>query len=181
MNITINTDVLQRHNLPLGEFLALLIGYYDVDYKQCCKKLVDAGIAETNLYNPTSIVLSDNSKDLVASIIVDSNEKVIGSKIDFTALATTLQNLYPQGIKPGTSYKWRGETSVIAQKLKTLVAVHDFTFTEEEAIAATKGYLSSFPDDQTNMRLLKYFILKTDSNGNVDSPFMSGIEYIRQS
>lgn len=176
MKITINTDVLQRNNLSLGDFLVLLMGYYDVDYKQCCNKLVREGIAEHNLYNPPSIVLSDNSKDMVAKIVIDSDDQVINSKIDFTRLATTLQELYPQGLKPGTTYDWRGKTSVIEQKLKTLVALYGFTFTEQEAIDATKEYLSFFKDDKSHMCLLKYFILKTTNDGTIDSPFMTIIE-----
>ena len=176
MNITVNTDVLQRHKLSLGEFLVLLMAYHDVDYKECCSRLVETGIASNNLYNPPNIVLSDNSKDLVARIIIDSNEKVIASKIDFTKLANKLIDLYPQGKKPGTTYNWSDSTSAIANKLKTLIAVHGFTYTEEEAIEATKKYISYFDKDKTPMRLLKYFILKTSKDGTIDSPFMSIIE-----
>ena len=176
MNITINTDVLQRHKLSLGEFLVLLMAYHEVDYKECCSRLVEIGIASNNLYNPPNIVLSDNSKDLVARIIIDSNEKVIASKIDFTKLANELIDLYPQGKKPGTSYSWRDNGSVIEQKLKTLIAMHGFTFTEQEAIDATKEYIASFGEDKTHMHLLKYFILRTDKDGNIDSPFMTIIE-----
>ena len=177
MKITINTDVLQRNHLSLGDFLVLLMGYYDVDYRQCCNKLVEEGIASSNLYDKPSIVLSDNSKDLVARIIIDSDDKVIKSDIDFTRLAISLQCLYPQGLKPGTTYDWRGKTSVIEQKLKTLVAIHGFIFTEQEAVDATKEYLSSFTDtDKTHMQLLKYFILRTNKDGNVSSPFMTIIE-----
>ena len=176
MNITINTDVLQDYHLSLGDFLVLLMGYYDVDYKQCCDKLVGTGIASKNLYNPLSIVLSDNSKDYVASLITDCNPAVIESKINFPVLATQLRELYPQGKKPGTSYSWRDNGSVIEQKLKTLIAMHGFTFTEQEAIDATKEYVASFGEDKTHMHLLKYFILRTDKDGNIDSPFMTIIE-----
>ena len=54
MNITINTDVLQDYHLSLGDFLVLLMGYYDVDYKQCCDKLVGTGIASKKTLFPLS-------------------------------------------------------------------------------------------------------------------------------
>jgi hypothetical protein len=176
MKITINTDILQREHIPLGDFLVLLIGYYNVDYKGCRDYLVSKGIANNNVFDNTSIVLSDNSRNLVAKILVESDDRVIHSNIDFTELATKLQAIYPAGNKPGTSYKWRGETEEIVQKLQTLVALFDFAFTEEEAIGATKRYVESFKDAQY-MSLLKYFILKTNKESHdVSSMFMTLIE-----
>ena len=51
---------------------------------------------------------------------------------------------------------------VIAQKLKTLVAKFGCSFTEEEALEATKKYIESFNGNYTYMRILKYFILKDE-------------------
>jgi hypothetical protein len=61
-----------------------------------------------------------------------------------------------------------------------LVAKYGYTFTEEEAITATKAYIQSFNGDYRYMQLLKYFILKSVNNpsGDVEikSEFMSYIE-----
>lgn len=176
MKITINDEVLKKEHLSIGELLILLLGYYDINYDDCCSKLIDKHIASINVFNPTSIVLSDNSRNLVAKILMESNDKVRNSGIDFMELATKLQAIYPPGNKPSTTYTWRGKTEEIAQKLRILVAQYDFSFTEEEAINATKQYVESFEKAEKHMRLLKYFILKTGSKEDIDSMFMTLIE-----
>lgn len=139
MNITINTKVLQENHLSLGDFLMLLIGFYGIDYKKCLENLVGNGIISPNVWGDNSVVMSNNTKDMIANILVNSDEKVVNSPIDFKSLALKMQECYPEGCKPGTSYEWRGKTEEIALKLKTLIAIHDFSFTEEEALKAVKN------------------------------------------
>jgi hypothetical protein len=184
MKITINTEVLKKQHLTMGEFLVMLIGYYDVKYKEVLDKLVEDGIVHPNVFVPYDMVLSNKTKNRVASILLESDEKATDCGIDFESLAEELQEIYPEGNKPGTTYSWRDETEVIAQKLRTLVVKYDFTFTKEEAIQATKEYVSFFKDKDTkNMQLLKYLILKTrksEGGSDVDSMFMSLIEKDRE-
>lgn len=170
MKIFIDTDVLGRHHLTLSEFLVLLMGYHSLNIVDSIQHLIKENIVQPNLFDDTSIILSNNTKDLVSRIIVESNPKVMTSNIDFLSLAAKLQSLYPEGCKPGTSYSWRDSTSVIAYKLMTLVAQFDFSFTEQEAVDAVREYVSTFTDTQ-HMQLLKYFILKA-TNAN-DSGFTS--------
>lgn len=181
MNITINTKILQKHNLSLGEFLLMLLGYFEIDLEDCHNTIIRKALAERNVMKNMGIILSNNNKDLVAQILLESNEKVINSGIDFEELATELMNCYPQGNKPGTTHKWRGTIDMIAQKLRTLVAVHDFQFTPEEAIQATINYVSSFEPPYQDMLLLRSFLLTTkktpiDGFGEINSLFMTYIE-----
>lgn len=180
MNITINTEVLRRHNLSLGEFLIMLIGYFDIDVKACQDSIIEKHFAEKNLFKDIGTILSNNSKDLVAQILMESDERVIRSGIDFIGLAEKLQACYPPGIKSGTTYSWRGDAEVIAQKLRTLVAVYGFTFTEDEAVGAVNTYLESFKAPCKDTLILKNFILRTrkDSEGKaeMESLFMTTIE-----
>lgn len=180
MKFTVNTDVLQHEHLTMGEFLVLLIGYYSVNYKECLDRLITNKLVSTNVFNPNEIVLSNNTKDLVTSILVSSDDKITNSNIDYTALAKKLQALYPKGNKSGTSYSWISLTPLIAQKLRTLVVEYNFSFTEQEALRATEEYVKSFSDDKSHMQLLKYFILKTSKNNNMESMFMTIIENNRQ-
>lgn len=180
MKFTVNTDVLQHEHLTMGEFLVLLIGYYSVNYKECLDRLITNKLVSTNVFNPNEIVLSNNTKDLVTSILVSSDDKITNSNIDYTALAKKLQALYPKGNKSGTSYSWISLTPFIAQKLRTLVVEYNFSFTEQEALRATEEYVKSFSDDKSHMQLLKYFILKTSKNNNMESMFMTIIENNRQ-
>lgn len=180
MKITINTEILKKHHLSLGEFLLMLIGYYNVDYQECYNSIIEKSIVEKNLFKELGIILSNNSKDLIAKILMESDEKAVNSSIDFDSLAEKLQQLYPQGIKAGKTYEWRGKTEDIAQKLRVLVVVHNFSFTEQEAIDAVKEYVSSFTPPFTCMHTLVNFILcnKKNSTGHyeMESLFMTIIE-----
>ena len=184
MKITINTDVLHEENLSLGDFLTLLIGYYDIDYKDCLYKMIEFELAAPNVFHEDSLILSDNTKNLVARLLMASADKAKNSGIDFNSLAKKLQSIYPSGVKPGATYAWGDQEDIIVLKLMTLFVKYDFTFTEEEAIKATEEYVNSFKDQQDKMMLLKYFILKTtkseDGWHNVDSMFMTIIENNRQ-
>jgi hypothetical protein len=184
MKLTINTDVLSKENITLGEFLVMLMGYYKVNYKECFDKLVDTGIIQPNLFKELDIVLSEKSKSLIQRLLVESDDKIVNCGInDFESLARALQMIYPHGNKPGTTYSWRGEIEEIAHKLRALIVEHNFRFTEKEAIDAVKEYVNSFKDFKY-MHLLKFFILKTYSNEvghkEIDSLFMTIIENNRE-
>ena len=69
MKFTVNTDVLQHEHLTIGDFLVLLIGYYGINYKECLDKMLANKLINTNVFNPNEIVLSNNTKDLVTSIL----------------------------------------------------------------------------------------------------------------
>lgn len=179
MKLTINSKVLEKYNLTFGEFLVMLIGYFGTDYDEFYDRLVKKGFVEPNVFKKCSVVLSDNSKNMVAEILMSSDDKAINSGIDFESVAKAMQMAYPDGKKAGTTYDWRGNTAEIAQKLRTLVVKHNFIFTEKEAIAAVREYVNSYKPPYADMRLLKYFILKTAySNGNIEvnSDFMTIIE-----
>lgn len=177
MKITINTEVLQKEGLSLNDFLVLLIGYYDVNYRETLDNLKDKGVIQPSLFNKMSMVLSNNTRDYVASILVKCDEKVMECGIDFMHLARKLQAIYPQGNKPGTSYSWTGDTETIALKLRILVSKYDFAFTEGMAINATKEYVSLFGEDKKKMLLLKNFLLRTNTgNHEMESMFMTILE-----
>ena len=184
MKITINTDVLRKYNLSLGQFIVLLAGYYNLDCQRIHDELVNEGLAERDLFKGFPPVLSDNTKNLIAKIIVESDDRIQSCGIDnFQKLALDLQEIYPTGNKPGTTYAWRGKTDEIVQKLQTLIVKYNFTFTEDEAIAAVHEYVDSFKDYKF-MSLLRNFILTTrkdeDGKYEIDSLFMTIIENNRE-
>lgn len=180
MRLTIDTNILLKYKLTLGEFLLLLIGYFEIKAKESRNKLIFKNIGEEDWRDEYSLILSDNTKNLVAKILIESNPKLDKSPVkDFNVLALQLINIYPEGSKEGTTYSWRGTVEEIAQKLRVLIVQYDFIYTEEEAVQATKQYVSSFKDDKTHMKLLKYFILKT-KNEEISSDFMSIIENNRK-
>ena len=183
MNISINTKVLARHNLSLGEFLIMLLGYFGIDYTDEYASLLNKDVISKNLFKEMGIVISDNTKKLITKILVESDDKLAKCGIDFPSLAVQLQLLYPEGNKPSTTYTWRGKTEDIILQLEILVSIYDFQFTEEEAIHAVQEYLASFDKLDKHTKLLKNFILKVDKDKgtviDMESLFMTYIENFR--
>ena len=180
MRLTIDQAVLDKHDLTVSEFMVLYLTANSVDINSCMDSLVAKGLADRNLFAEGNIVLSDKVKDLVTTIAIDSDKSVVDKDAEFIELANELREMYPAGRKEGTTYMWRGTTAEIAKKLKTLVVKYKYSFTREQVIKATKAYISSFNGDYRRMRLLKYFILKSekdaDDNINVTSDLMTLIE-----
>lgn len=177
MNITINEAVLEKYNLTLDEFLVLYLCSKEVDIENIIKQLIEDKVVDRDLHNKVSAVVSNNTKELIASIIIDSDKTTINKDVEFNDLAKKMRDLFPEGRKEGTTYYWRDSVAIIARKLKTLVAKFNAKFTEEQALEATKKYVESFNGDFRYMQLLKYFILKTDKNtGEIRSDFLSLIE-----
>lgn len=180
MRLTIDQTVLEKHDLTVSEFMVLYLSANSVNIKSCMDSLVAKGLADKNLFSEDSIVVSDKVKDLVSTIAIDSDKSVIDKDAEFIELANELRELYPAGRKEGTTYMWRGTTAEIAKKLKTLVVKYKYSFTREQVLKATKEYISSFNGNYKKMRLLKYFILKSerdaDDNVNVISELMTLIE-----
>lgn len=180
MRLTIDQVVLDKHDLTISEFMVLYLMANKVSIKTCMDNLVAKGLAGRDLFTEGSIVLSDKVKDLVSTIAIDSDKSVIDKDAEFIELANELRELYPAGRKEGTTYMWRGTTAEIAKKLKTLVVKYKYSFTREQVIKATKEYIGSFNGNYKKMRLLKYFILKSerdaDDNVNVTSELMTLIE-----
>lgn len=183
MRITIDTKVLDKEGISLGEYLMLLMSFYGINYKDAFYKAVRHELLSPDVFEEGSSVLSDNVASKVVRILMASDDVVQTSNIDYKDLAQKLQDIFPSGCKEGTSYPWKSSVDTVALKLMTLVFNHHFTFTEKEAIEATKMYVAAFNGDRKRMQLLKYFILKTykDDAGEKDisSPFMTIIENIR--
>lgn len=173
--VSINKDVLEKNNLSMDEFLVLLLTYNKANIQEVKQSLVEKGLADFSVFDD-ELVISSTTKDLITSISIDSDVKVLSKDKEFRELADKLKELFPKGKKAGTTYMWRDSTAVIARKLKTLVVKYEYEFTEEQAIKATKAYVESFNGDYTYMQLLKYFILKTLPDGEIKSDFMSYIE-----
>lgn len=173
--VSINKDVLEKNNLSMNEFLVLLLTYNKANIQEVKQSLVEKGLADFSVFDD-ELVISSTTKDLITSISIDSDVKVLSKDKEFKELADKLKELFPKGKKAGTTYMWRDSTAVIARKLKTLVVKYDYQFTEEQAIKATKAYVESFNGDYTYMQLLKYFILKSLPDGEIKSDFMSYIE-----
>lgn len=80
-----------------------------------------------------------------------------------TALAESLQNLFPEGVKQDTGIYWRGNKELIKNKLMRFIEKYGIS-DELLIIRAAQQYVMDH-DDLTYMRTLPYFIEK---DGNSD-------------
>lgn len=180
MKWTIDSNILDKYNLSMDEFVLLLFLARGGNVQECMNSLLAKKWAERNIFHPDQVVLSLETKETVQGILLDSDRLVNGKQDDFESLANQLREIFPKGNKAGTNYNWRGSTAEIARKLKNLVVKYGCKFTDEEAIEATKAYVASFNGDYKYMKLLKYFLLKTPRNNNgdveIESDFMTYLE-----
>ncbi len=180
MKLTIDKEVVEKNNLSMEDFLLLLIIANGGDVHKIISSLIERKWIQQGIFNKNQMLLSLAVKDTIQTIILDSAKTVEGKEDYYNSLANKLRDIYPKGVKPSTNYQWRGSTAEIAKKLKNLVVKYNCTFTEEEAIEATKAYIASFNGDYRYMKLLKYFLLKIPTNNNgdieIDSEFMSYLE-----
>lgn len=177
MKYVLNLDEIRKGEIPINMALYLISIYFEAEIQN--NQLEDKARAEgylTTQYGKT--VLTVEGINLVEDVFLNSEFKESFSEEDrYDNLAKKLQELFPKGKKPGTNYMWRDSYSIIARKLRTVVKKFGIGFTDEEAILATKKYVDSFKGDYRYMQLLKYFILKKDTNTlEESSQFLSYLE-----
>jgi|GEM_PF-5895506 len=99
--------------------------------------------------------------------------------IDLDELTKEITALYPKGLKPGTPYRWKCNPKEVKDKLSRFFMLFgDNNITKEEVIQATKNYLNRM-EYNTLMRLLKYFILKNNSDRDKESDLYTEICMLR--
>lgn len=177
MKITIDESIIQRYNLTLEEAVALFLFSRRANIHNIMDSLVEKEVAERNLFDDGELVLNSRCREIVSSILIDS--ELTKPQLDrFDALASTLISIYKEygfkGRKSGTTYPWCDSVAIISKKLKTAHKLE--AFTDEQAIKATRAYIEAFNSDYKFMELLKYFIIKKDNNKDeLRSSLLSGI------
>lgn len=188
MKYVIDSEVCEKHGISIEAVLYLLALVLNKSITQDTIKeawrlgaiMVHESTPEGNI---KVVSLEKKGRDIIGEILTDSAYDPSDGKERFLNLAEKLIELYPKGKKEGTAYMWRDSKSVIAKKLETLAKKLEKTtgqtFTDEQAINATKKYVEGFNGNYTYMQLLKYFISKrTIVEGTIDetSQLMSYIE-----
>ena len=137
-------------------------------FKHLCYSLLEKG----------KVALAENCVQ-EKKVLKRAVTKAIKDRCD--ALAPLLMEIYPSGKKPGTNIQWRGYKGGNSEKLQKLITTGN-DFTDEEAIEATKAYVTGFNGMYTDMRCLPYFLGKRELvGGEVKSScdFMTYVEDIR--
>ena len=101
MNISISEKVLSKYGLSLEEFLLLYLCSREINLTSLAESLVNKGLANRDLKDSSSVVVSDNAKDFIASILISYAKVVLDKHSDFSELANKMRELFPAGRKAG--------------------------------------------------------------------------------
>ena len=156
MKYTIDEDVCVKHNLTVAETLCLLAckscgNIYSLIEEMKSKELLSK---QGNPY-PTP-----HWDEELSGVLLESDASVPSIE-RCTELASQMRLLFPKGIKTGNS-AWRGNVREVALRLQKFFKLYGNKWTDEEIIDATKRYVQHFDSDRTTMRILKYFVMKSD-------------------
>lgn len=179
MKITISDGALDKKGLSPEQAFLLLAIKQNPDINTVFKSMLDLGYIKPSIDDNTGIthfrVNSEIDKKLQEALI--ASDRDIPTITDLEELAMKMKELYPSGVKPGTNnILWKSNKREVVIKLQKFMKMYKYSYTDsegndkernytyEEILTATKIYVDSFINDNTTMRVLKYFILKKDPN-----------------
>ena len=169
MKVTFSTSQIKECTVDVALYLISLALGCEIT-QDTIERAEDLGYSKYGKLTRKNII-TESGKKLISEILL-STEESKEDKDRLTILAEQLWALYPKGRKPGTNLMWKDSVPMIAQKLRTLnkkCKEFGISFTNEEAVAATKRYMESFNGDYTYMQVLKYFIFKKDREKGEDT------------
>lgn len=167
MKITIDEAVCKKHNLSFAEVIGLLLvrstdnAYSFLSELEAQEKIVKVGEPPQE-----DLLITNRWDDEVSAIILESDD-TIPSVEELTKLAENLREIFPKGMKVGSS-AWRGNVREITLRLQKFYKLYGKQYSPEDILNAAQKYVDSFPNDRTKMRILKYFILKHDKDSGED-------------
>ena len=164
MKYIIDEKVCEKHNLTITEVLCLLfLKSCDGNYSDVVSKLIkEEKIIESNTLDSNNIdylYLTPHWDDEVSSIILESDNSV-PDKDRIENLVNKMRELFPKGMKIGNS-AWRGNVRELKLRMQKFFKMYG-DYSDEAILKATKAYVDSFNGNYTYMRILKYFILKSE-------------------
>ena len=164
MKYIIDEKVCKKHNLTITEVLCLLFlkscdgKYLDVISKLIKEeKLVEPNILDSD--NADCLYLTPHWDDEVSSVVLESDNSV-PDKDRIENLVNKMRELFPKGMKIGNS-AWRGNVRELKLRMQKFFKLYG-DYSDEAILKATKAYVDSFNGNYTYMRILKYFILKSE-------------------
>lgn len=156
MKYIIDETVCNEHNLTISETLCLLA------CKSCSNiyELIETMKSKELLSKEGNPYPTPHWDEELCGVLLES-DKSIPTKERCMALAEQLRELFPKGLKTGSS-AWRGNVREITLRLEKFFKLYGNKWTDEEIINATQRYVDHFNGDYKFMRILKYFIMKSD-------------------
>lgn len=170
MKYTIDEAVCKNHSITLAEVLAILL------LKECNGDLafILSHLCQTEKVVPGNLEdIEEAAKlyptmhwdDEVCSVLLESDKTVPESE-RIKNLVSQMRELFPKGMKIGSA-SWRGNMRELTLRMQKFFKIYG-DFSDEKILEATKRYVESFNGNYTYMRILKYFILKSETKSYVD-------------
>lgn len=157
MKLVIDEAVCSNFDVTLEEVLVSLLLKFKVNNHKILQDLYEKGYVVDGVDG--NYKLSKYFEDRVTQILLAS-DKEVPSDERCENLAVQMRALYPRG-NSSSGYPWRGNLRDLTKRLKKFFKLYG-NWTDEEIIDATQRYISHYNGDYTYMRILKYFILKSD-------------------
>lgn len=157
MKLVIDETVCNNFDISLEEVLVGLIFKLNIDTNSVIDSLMEKGALVTNKLGV--LKLDKYTEDRITQILLNSDREVPSDE-RCENLAIQMRALYPKG-NSSSGYPWRGNLRDLTKRLKKFFKLYG-NWTDEEIIDATQRYISHYNGDYTYMRILKYFILKSD-------------------
>lgn len=168
MKITIDEAQLVKHSLTEQEMFAMLL---IKTCKNIPKLINDMLKRELIMRVPEGYMVTQRWDDEMTTVLLDSESSDVKKTDDrLTNLAKELMELFPKGKKEGTTTYWRGNMNDTKLKLKKFFKLYG-ECPDEKIIDATRKYVESFNGDYRYMRVLKYFICKSDHKLREDGTY----------
>ena len=165
MKYVIDEEICYKHKLTLAETFCILACKTCDNIYQLIEDMKDRELLSKISDSPCPTMHWD---DEVSSVLLES-DKTVPLADRCASLAEQLREMFPKGIKTGNA-AWRGNVREITLRLQKFFKLYGNKWTDEEIIEATQRYIEHFKGDFTYMRILKYFIMKSerkmDEEGN---------------
>lgn len=165
MKYSINEECCKKHGLSIEEILGiLLLKETDGDINKAINNLIAKEMAvfddSTSLITPTPHWLDEAEEALLES------DKDIPKADRVENLVSEMRELFPKGMKHGSA-AWRGNVRELSLRMKKFFKLYG-EYSNDDILDATKRYVESFNGSYTFMRILKYFILKSEKRTSED-------------
>ena len=87
MKLTIDTNILDKENISLGEYFILLMAFYQINYKDAISKVISKKLLTPDMFNDGNFILSDNVANCIIRILMEADIRVKETGINYYSLA----------------------------------------------------------------------------------------------
>ena len=160
MKYVIDEKVCKKHNLTLSEVLALSLIRSTKNVDKLIESLVKCEkLVKGDMFSENEYLITQRWSDELDAVLLES-DTTIPSSDRIESLVSKMRELFPKGMKVGNS-AWRGNVRELKLRMQKFFKMYG-NYDDEAILEATKRYVESFNGDYTYMRILKYFILKSE-------------------